>query len=140
MKYIDRFLLHYQLIDMNNCILLWKTILKFQETNYVEVALTARAWLLYQKFIDRQSYIFIPFILDAVRDRLKKTITAAMNEDARNEDRINGNVFNEVMSNLESELTIGLFQPFLKSEYYQNYQSAMTLTTALQTETEEIAL
>jgi len=145
-SYIEEFLLHFQLTSASNSLLLWYNIQKYREAD--EDALTGKSWLLYQKFIDKNAYIYIDCIGDFTRDKLKDKIMEEMNREtprpspisesnigdkdtANSINPITRSLFDDVCETIEGFLANYLFEDFFKSFYCKKYQEKVSLKTGL---------
>ena len=90
--------------------------------------LTAKASLLYQKFIKPGAYRYVKFITNDQRERIGRLLEEAMKEDGTPVAR---SIFDEVMDECETLLIQRVFKGFKSSQFYVEYREAVMLSSNL---------
>ena len=90
--------------------------------------LTAKASLLYQKFIKKDAYRFLSYVTEEQRVKIGEMIEASMQENAPSVPR---NIFDEVMEETENLLIQNVFKRFNNSVFYREYKEAVVLSSGL---------
>ena len=88
--------------------------------------LTAKASLLYQKFIKKDAYRYVGFVTDEQRERISQLLEQAMKEDSPPVPRA---IFEEILEDVESLLIQRVFKGFSNSAFYVEYKEAMILSS-----------
>lgn len=131
LQFVEEFLVHYQLLRMSRCLILYFDIKRFKTTQG-QTALVSKAYIIFQKYLKPNSYLFVDCLGEEQRTRYEKMITDAMNyqmeENKEGEPvQISADIFDDLLRILEDEMQDGWYKHFLKSRYYLNYAEKQTL-------------
>ena len=106
--------------------LLWFQLKEFSKLS--DEFLTAKAFLLYQKFIKPGAYRYVKFISKEQREQIGKLLDEAMKEDGATVPR---DIFDDIMEEVETLLIQRVFKGFKSSEFYVEYREAAMLSSNL---------
>jgi hypothetical protein len=126
MKFIGKYIVHYQDMHSGDYLLLWVQLNDFLQSP-AEFR-TAKASLLYQKFIKKDAYRYIGFISNEQREQIESLLEAGMKENA---EPVPQNIFEEIMDETESLLVQRVFKGFYGSVFYREYKEAVVLSSNL---------
>jgi hypothetical protein len=126
MKFIGKYIVHYQDIHSGDYLLLWLQLNDVQQAP--EEFRTAKASLLYQKFIKIDAYRYIEFISKEQRDRIAMLLEEGMLENAA---PVPKDIFDEILDTTESLLVQRVFKGFYASVFYREYKEAVVLSSNL---------
>jgi DNA-binding transcriptional regulator of glucitol operon len=126
MKFIEKYIVHYQDLHSGDYLLLWLQLSDFLRAS--EEFRTAKASLLYQKFIKKDAYRYIAFISDEQREQIEMLLEAGMQENA---EPVPQDIFDEVMDETETLLIQRVFKGFYGSVFYREYKEAVVLSSNL---------
>lgn len=126
LKFIEKYIVHYQDVTSGDYLLFWTQLNDFARVS--EEFRTAKASLLYQKFIKKNAYREVNFITDEQRNRIEALLAEAMQENAK---AISQDIFEEIMDETESLLIQRVFKSFNGSVFYREYKEAVLLSSNL---------
>jgi hypothetical protein len=106
-------------------LLLWFQLREFSKVS--EEFLTAKASLLFQKFIKMGAYRYIAFITVEQRDRIQQLLEEAMKEGG---EPVQRNIFDEIYEEVEDLLIRKVFKGFYHSVFYVEYKEAVMLSSS----------
>ena len=90
--------------------------------------LTAKASLLYQKFIKKDAYRYISFITHEQREQIAALLEAGMKEGAP---PVTRDIFEDIMDETENLLIQRVFKGFSASPFFVEYKEAVVLSSNL---------
>jgi len=117
--YFEEFLVHYQLLDLTNCVSFLQKIKSFKKINDKR-ALAGHAMLIYQKYLIANSYIHVDVFTDA---QLRPTVNLVdeLTKDETGNIDVETTFFDDLVAIVENVLTFRTSNSFFASHYYQNY-------------------
>ena len=89
---------------------------------------TAKASLLYQKFLKKDAYRYISFVKTEDREKVEALLNEAMRENAS---PISKDVFATIIEETELLLIQRVFKGFYDSIFYREYKNAVVLSSSL---------
>ena len=140
MNFIEKYIIHYQVrflldfsafsliqdIQSGDLLLLWTQLTDFLRAP--DEFLTAKASLLYQKFLKKDAYRFIPFITQEKREQIAALLEEGMKEGAK---PVSRDIFEDIMEETENLLIQRVFKGFSNSSFFVEYKEAVVLSTNL---------
>ncbi len=116
----------YQDIKSGDCLLFWVQLNEFYKLP-LEYK-TAKASLLFQKFIKLNAYRYISWITDEQRIKVENQLNESMEE---NGPPLPKDIFDEIMEETESLLIENVMKGFYTSFFYREYKEAVVLSSNL---------
>jgi len=111
--YIQEYLIHYQYIRLSDYLNFWQRLQAFKLIPEKK-ALAGHAYLIYQKYLIPNAYIYIDCFTDEQRETVRKIVQATVDA----ESDVDIDLFDDLLDTIEPILAEQLFKPFMKSEFY----------------------
>lgn len=126
LKFIEKYIIHYQDVRSGDYLLLWVQLNDFLQAT--EEFRTAKASLLFQKYLKRDAYRYVGFVKAEDREKVATLLDIAMQEDAS---PIPKDTFKDIMEDTENLLIQRVFKGFYNSSFYKEYKKAVVLSSNL---------
>lgn len=118
-KFLEKYLIDNQNIEMSNCLVFWRQVIAFREIKKKEY-LPGKACILYQRFVAPGAYLHIRCFPQEQKEKVQTVIESVL-KDEEAKLTIEESLFDELLETIEDELYKHVFIPFYKSKFYQQY-------------------